>query len=67
MRKKLKWEKLYATLCITGDEFAEGVKTMGYSRQNQSDWILVVDDDSEAETRGLKAGAIDFLKKPFVP
>ena len=30
-------------------------------------FFLTADDDSETETRGLKAGAMDFLKKPFVP
>ena len=29
--------------------------------------FLTADDDSEAETKGLKAGAMDFIKKPFVP
>ena len=27
--------------------------------------FLTADDDSETETRGLKAGAMDFIKKPF--
>ena len=29
--------------------------------------FLTADDDSSTETRGLKAGAEDFIKKPFVP
>lgn len=29
--------------------------------------FLTADDDSSAETKGLKAGAMDFIKKPFVP
>lgn len=29
--------------------------------------FLTADDDTETETRGLKAGAMDFIKKPFVP
>ncbi len=29
--------------------------------------FLTADDDSDTETRGLQAGAMDFLKKPFVP
>ena len=29
--------------------------------------FLTADDDSETETQGLKAGAMDFIKKPFVP
>lgn len=29
--------------------------------------FLTADDDSSSETRGLEAGAMDFIKKPFVP
>lgn len=29
--------------------------------------FLTADEDFDTETRGLKAGAMDFLKKPFVP
>lgn len=29
--------------------------------------FLTADDDSNTETRGLEAGAMDFIKKPFVP
>ncbi len=29
--------------------------------------FLTADDESDTETKGLKAGAMDFLKKPFVP
>lgn len=29
--------------------------------------FLTADDDSSTETKGLKAGAMDFIKKPFVP
>ena len=29
--------------------------------------FLTADDNSETETRGLLAGAMDFIKKPFVP
>ncbi len=29
--------------------------------------FLTADEDSGAETRGLEAGAMDFIKKPFVP
>lgn len=29
--------------------------------------FLTADDDSETETKGLNTGAIDFIKKPFVP
>ncbi len=29
--------------------------------------FLTADDDSDTETRGLRAGAMDFIRKPFVP
>ena len=29
--------------------------------------FLTADDNSDAETKGLEAGAMDFIKKPFVP
>ena len=29
--------------------------------------FLTADEDIDTETRGLKAGAMDFIKKPFVP
>lgn len=29
--------------------------------------FLTADDDSETETKGLRAGAMDFIRKPFVP
>ena len=29
--------------------------------------FLTADDDSSAETKGLRLGAMDFIKKPFVP
>lgn len=29
--------------------------------------FLTADDDSDMETRGLKSGAMDFIRKPFVP
>ena len=29
--------------------------------------FLTADEDAESETRGLEAGAMDFIKKPFVP
>ncbi len=29
--------------------------------------FLTSDDDSDTETRGLEAGAMDFIKKPFIP
>lgn len=29
--------------------------------------FLTADDDSSAETQGLRLGAMDFIKKPFVP
>ena len=29
--------------------------------------FLTADDDNDSETRGLQAGAMDFIRKPFVP
>ena len=29
--------------------------------------FLTADEDSDSETRGLEAGAMDFIKKPFIP
>lgn len=50
----------------------DGFETLKHIRENdQTSGIPIVfltaDEDSEAETRGLEAGAMDFIKKPFVP
>lgn len=50
----------------------DGFETIAAVRSNQQTTdipviFLTADDDSETETRGLKAGAMDFIKKPFVP
>ena len=50
----------------------DGFETIAAVRSNEktSDIpviFLTADDDSETETQGLKAGAMDFIKKPFVP
>lgn len=49
----------------------DGFETMAAIRKNPDIAdipiiILTADDDSSTETRGLKCGAMDFLKKPFV-
>ncbi len=49
-----------------------GFDTYAAVRENQDTEnipviFLTADDDSDTETRGLKVGAMDFLKKPFVP
>lgn len=49
-----------------------GFETLAAVRENEATAdipviFLTADDDSNTETRGLKAGALDFLKKPFVP
>lgn len=50
----------------------DGFETTSAIRANKSTAdipiiFLTADDDSNAETRGLEAGAMDFIKKPFVP
>lgn len=50
----------------------DGFETIAAIRENKATAdipviFLTADDDSNAETRGLKAGAMDFIKKPFVP
>lgn len=49
-----------------------GFETLAAVRENEATAdipviFLTADDDSNTETKGLKAGAMDFLKKPFVP
>ncbi len=50
----------------------DGFETIAAVRENEEISnipviFLTADDDSSAETRGLEAGAMDFIKKPFVP
>ena len=50
----------------------DGFETIAAIRENKETAdipviFLTADDDSDTETRGLKAGAMDFIKKPFVP
>lgn len=50
----------------------DGFETIAAIRENTETAdipviFLTADDDSDTESRGLKAGAMDFLKKPFVP
>ncbi|MGN1146979.1 MAG: HD domain-containing phosphohydrolase [Lachnospiraceae bacterium] len=50
----------------------DGFDTLAAVRENRATAgipviFLTADDDSDTETRGLKAGAMDFLKKPLVP
>ena len=50
----------------------DGFETIAAVRDNEKTAdipviFLTADDDSETETQGLKAGAMDFIKKPFVP
>lgn len=50
----------------------DGIETMLAIRENRAaDDIPVIfltaDDDSNTERRGLEVGAVDFIKKPFVP
>lgn len=48
------YETLYA---VQSDPHTAGIPVI----------FLTADDDSGAEARGLQAGAMDFIKKPFVP
>lgn len=50
----------------------DGFQTIAAVRENSETAgipviFLTADDDSDTEKRGLEAGAMDFLKKPFVP
>lgn len=50
----------------------DGFQTMQAIRENGTAAnipviFLTADDDSNAEKRGLEEGAVDFIKKPFVP
>ena len=50
----------------------DGFETIDTIRKNKATAdipfiFLTADDDSDTETKGLAAGAMDFIKKPFVP
>lgn len=50
----------------------DGFETISIIRENKATAdipviFLTADDDSNTERKGLEAGAMDFLKKPFVP
>ena len=50
----------------------DGFETLAAVRKNKATAdipviFLTADDDSDTETKGLQAGAMDFIKKPFVP
>ena len=50
----------------------DGFETIASIRNNKKTRdipviFLTADEDIDTETRGLKAGAMDFIKKPFVP
>lgn len=50
----------------------DGFQTIALIKENEATAnipviFLTSDDDSDTETRCLKAGAIDFIKKPFLP
>ena len=50
----------------------DGFETIAAIRENEGMAdipviFLTADDDSSAETKGLAMGAMDFIKKPFVP
>jgi putative two-component system response regulator len=50
----------------------DGFETLARIRSNEKTVhipvvFLTADEDAGSETRGLEAGAVDFIKKPFVP
>lgn len=50
----------------------DGFETLGKLREMESGKdipviFLTANEDEESETKGLKLGAMDFIKKPFVP
>ncbi len=50
----------------------DGFQTISMLRENEAFRkapviFLTADDDVEAEVRGLDAGAMDFIRKPFIP
>lgn len=50
----------------------DGFETIAAIRENKVTAdipviFLTADDDSSTETKGLEAGAMDFIKKPFIP
>lgn len=50
----------------------DGFETLALIRQNEAAAdipviFLTADDDGDTETKGLQAGAMDFIRKPFVP
>lgn len=50
----------------------DGFETIAAIRENKATAdipviFLTADDNSDTETKGLEAGAMDFIKKPFVP
>ena len=51
---------------MDGFETLQHIRSMPQSRSIPV-VFLTADEDSESETRGLEAGAMDFIKKPFVP
>lgn len=50
----------------------DGFQTMAVIRENKTVVdipviFLTADDDSDTEKKGLEVGAVDFIRKPFVP
>ncbi len=52
---------------MDGFETLAAIKQPGRGSADIPVIFLTADDDSETETRGLRAGAMDFIRKPFVP
>ena len=52
---------------MDGFETLEKLKQLGKQAQETPVIFLTADENEESETKGLSLGAVDFIKKPFVP
>ena len=51
---------------MDGFETLQGIRQIESAKQIPV-IFLTADEDAETETKGLEAGAMDFIKKPFIP
>lgn len=52
---------------LDGFETLEKIRALDEDRRKIPVIFLTADEDAEVEKRGLSAGAMDFIRKPFVP